>query len=164
MRMLLLSALLGATVVPQTLDQLTDRADVVVRATVLAQRAERGDGPGGIYTYTRLQVAEALKGAPAGEVVVRQVGGTVGDSTLDLPGDARLAVGEQALLFLRCRPERPFCTVVGLAQGKYHLDPDGRATRDFAQTAFVQGAPLSGAPAPYAELAQRVRARAGGAR
>jgi hypothetical protein len=165
MRLTALAALLlAATVVPQSVDQLTDRATLVVRATVLSSKAEHAPGPAGIYTFTRLQVAEALKGSAPAQLTLKQAGGTVGEKSVELPGDARLALGEQVLLFLVCRPAQPDCGLVGLAQGKYHLEAgaDGKlvATREFKDTAFVGGAAPSAGPEPFAALAERVRARA----
>jgi hypothetical protein len=158
----------AATVVPQSLEQLTDRATVVVRATVASQESSRAPGPAGIYTFSELRVVEALKGSPPEVVRVRQAGGTVGRETVQLSGDAVLAPGEEVLVFLACRAEQASCAVVGLAQGKFHLQPaaDGsvQASRDFAQTEFVHGEPPSAGPEGYAALAQRIRARAGATR
>ena len=159
---------LAATVVPQSLEQLTDRATHVVRARVGAQSSAHAPGPAGIYTFTELQVVEALKGTPPQVVRVRQAGGTVGREAVTLEGDAVLTPGEDVLVFLSCRPEQTACSVVGLAQGKFHLEgvKGGavQASRDFAKTEFVRGAPPSAAPEAYAELAQRIRARAGATR
>ncbi len=154
-----------ATVVPQSLEQLTDRANVVVRATVATQQSARAPGPAGIYTFTALRVVETLKGSAPEVVRVRQAGGTVGRETVQLSGDAARAPGEEVLVFLACRPEQTTCAVVGLAQGKFHLqaasDGSVQASRDFAQTEFVHGDPPSAGPEAYAVLAQRIRARVG---
>jgi hypothetical protein len=158
----------AATVVPQSLEQLTDRATVVVRATVASQESARAPGPAGIYTFTELRVVETLKGSAPEVVRVRQAGGTVGRETVQLSGDASLAPGEDVLVFLSCRPEQTTCAVVALAQGKFHLqgatDGSVQASRDFAQTEFVHGDPPSAGPERYAALAQRIRARAGAMR
>jgi hypothetical protein len=157
----LLTLVLSATVVPQSVEQLTDRADVVVRATVLEQHAERAPGPAGIYTFTRLSLNERLKGSAPDEIVLRQPGGTLGAQTVELTGDAHLKAGEQVLLFLGCRPAVNYCTLIGLAQGKYHLEADVsgalQASRDFKGTAFVKGEPPSPGPEVYSSLAERIR-------
>jgi hypothetical protein len=155
----LLAATFAATVVPQSVEQLTDKSTHVVEARVLAQQSAREEGPAGIYTRSTLQPLEALKGVVGERLLVRQAGGTVGNAQVELPGDARLQVGERVLIFLHCATERSYCTVVGLAQGVYHLDR-GQAVRDFTATSFVGGAPLSAAPEPSAPLAARIRARA----
>ena len=160
----LLVVALSATVVPQTLEALTDRSTHVVRARVQRQSSAREAGPAGIYTRSVLQVEEALKGAAASTLVVRQAGGTVGAEQVELPGDAVLREGEEVLVFLSCAPDKDACALIGLAQGKFHLAADGKgalqASRDFAQTSFM-GEALSPGPEPYAALAARIRARAG---
>jgi len=158
----LLAWALAATLIPQSIEQLTDKSTHVVRAKVVAQRSAREKGPAGIYTRTTLQVLETLKGPAEPELVVRQAGGTIGTESVELIGDAKLHEGEQVLAFLDCR-WGDHCTVVGLAQGKFHLEADAQghlaALRDFSKTEFV-GKPLSGAAQPYAPIAAQVRARA----
>ena len=157
--------LLSASVVPQSVEQLTDRSTHVVRAQVATVQSAREPGPAGIYTRSTLSVSEWLKGKPLPSVSLRQAGGKIGAESVELPGDAALQPGEEVLAFLRCDPGADHCSLVGLAQGKYHLERDEKgavqARRDFRQTAFVNGAPLSPGPEPYAALAARVRARAG---
>lgn len=58
--------------------------------------------------------------------------------------------------------------VVGLAQGKFHLQvgADGSvvASRDFHDVAFVRGTAPGAGPDAYAALARRIRAQVGAAR
>lgn len=158
----------AATVIPQTVEQLADRSTHVVRAVVQSRKSAREPGPAGIYTRTSLKVEDVLKGQLGKTVVLRQAGGTVGTEQVELPGDGVLGEGERVLAFLNCAPGKDYCTLVGLAQGKYHLDSDGHggftATRDFRNTAFVNGPAPAAGPEPYAELARRIRAHAGGAK
>jgi hypothetical protein len=162
------AAVMAATVVPQSVEQLTDRATVVVRGTVEAQQSAFAEGVAGIYTFSQVRVTEALKGAPGVSIRVRQAGGTVGNKSVSLPGDAVLTSGEDVLLFLHCPAEKAECTVVGLSMGKYHLAPgaDGAvaATRDFSQISFARGAAPSAGPERYDAVARRVRAQAGATR
>lgn len=164
----LLLLLQGATVVAVTPEGLADLSTDVVRGRIETQEVRAVEGTAGIATFSRLSVGERLKGKAPAKLVVRQVGGTLGRRSVELPGDARLAAGEEVLLFLRCDAGAPACTVVGLAQGKYRLEPmaDGRlgASRDFSATTFV-GTPLTAGPEPWGALAARLKAHvAGGAR
>ena len=158
----LLTLALAATVIPQTPEQLTDRSTTVVRARVVSQRAAREPGPAGIYTRTTLRVEAALKGKAPATLVVRQAGGRLGSERVRLLGDAALKEGEEVLVFLTCRPGADHCALVGLAQGAFELIPDGAggrlARRDFRDTTFVKGAPLTGQAQPYAALAEKIRA------
>lgn len=156
----LLAAALAATAVPQSIEQLTDRSTDVVEARVLSQHAAREEGPAGIYTRSALQVLQTLKGVARKELTVRQAGGTVGNAQVELPGDAALHPGERVLVFLHCPSGQDHCTVVGLAQGVFHLQGD-QAARDLGSTAFVGGAPVAAGPEPSLPLLARVRARAG---
>jgi hypothetical protein len=161
-----LALAVAATVIPQSVEQLTDKSTEVVRAKVVRQVAAREPGPAGIYTRTTLKILEVLKGPASGELVVRQAGGTLGTESVELVGDAEFRDGEQVLAFLDCR-RGDHCTLIGLSQGKFHLEASAKgelqASRDFSKTDFL-GPPLSGASQPYAAIASRVRARAQGGR
>ena len=74
---------------------------VVARvADVRARFAANGFGDQLIVSTVVLEVAEALKGAPAGRVEVEVEGGTVGDLTLKVSDLPSLAIGERAVFFL----------------------------------------------------------------
>jgi len=53
-----------------------------------------------IYTYTTLRVNESLKGEGGSLVTVKQLGGTVGETGLEVPGTPKLIAGEDVVLFL----------------------------------------------------------------
>jgi hypothetical protein len=156
--------LLAATMVPQSVEQLTDRATLVVRARVGDRHAESAPGPAGIYTFTQLTVLETLKGRATETVTLRQAGGAVGDRKVTLPGDASFAPGEEVLVFLVCRSGTDTCSLVALSEGKFHVvrgaAGPAQVTRDFHDVAFVRGPALSPGPEDYAVLAQRIRQRA----
>ncbi len=103
--------------------QLVQRSDIIVRATVVSVESSWSDDKTVILTTTRLRVSGTLKGRESGELVLRQLGGQVGDDAIVVPGDARLAVGEEVVLFLKDGKEG----VVGLtamAQAAYHVRGD----------------------------------------
>ena len=58
-----------------------------------------------------------------------QIGGTVGATSMEIPGDAKFRVGETAVVFLRCRLAPDRCHLVAMGAGK--LDVMG-------EDAFVQ--------------------------
>jgi len=53
-----------------------------------------------IYTYTTVSVREAIKGAAASRITVKQLGGKVNEMALEFPGSPELRVGEDVVLFL----------------------------------------------------------------
>ena len=88
---------------------------------VVATSAGWDDRRGTIYTYVTLDVRPsrgASTGAPA-RVVVKQLGGIVGDTAFVVGGQARFDVGEEVLVFLDVRPRDGTLSVAGLEQGKW---------------------------------------------
>jgi hypothetical protein len=128
----LLAALLAssrdahASVGPRWTDrELTDFADVVVTGRVLEIASAWDATTGHIYTYVTIAVQEVLKGdiAPS-RLVIKQIGGTVGDVSLEVPGQARFAAGEDIVAFLEVRPRDGTLYTSGLWQGKWRIEGD----------------------------------------
>jgi len=110
--------------VPKTFPQLVAEAELIVVGTVA-----RVDGvrlPEGLIvsdvTLTVLRVAKAAQPTPA-TVVLRVLGGQVGDAALQVPGAPQLRPGETYLLFVRgnLREIFPF---VGVQQGVFSVRRD----------------------------------------
>ena len=146
----------ATVVVPLTVEAMTARADVVCVGAVVAQHAAWNAERTRIYTTTEVRVERTLKGKrTAGEVItVRQLGGVVDGISQVVPGNARLTPGETAVLFLDADETLPFHYVVGMAQGKFTVQPapDGaRVTQDVHDLAFMPAAgatPTEASPAP----------------
>lgn len=105
-----------------TLDQLVASASRVVVATALEERSQWEELAGArrIVTYTRLRVDQTVAGEPAEEVWVRTLGGVVDRVGQQVSGEAHLAIGAEALLFLT--PAKDGALVVaGMAQGHYPI-------------------------------------------
>jgi len=88
----------GLTVKRTTVEELTLSSQLVVHARV-GLSFSRWEGAN-IYTYTSLEVIEAIKGAPPGELAVKQLGGAVGEDALEVPGSPELVQGQEVVLFL----------------------------------------------------------------
>ncbi|HEY3593297.1 MAG TPA: hypothetical protein VGL13_05470 [Polyangiaceae bacterium] len=84
---------------------------------------EDSDGARGrrIVSYTRVRVDQVVDGAPAAEIWVRTLGGTVGDLGQRVEGEAVLAPGQPALMFLAARQDGTH-SVVGMSQGHFPLE------------------------------------------
>jgi hypothetical protein len=130
----------ATTVVALSRDELTAQSDLIVRASVVSQRSGWNDDHSQIVTWTRLRVAEYLKGSGATELVLRQFGGTVDGMTSEIPGDARLVVGQHAVLFLRQGPSVVFLTALSQAAYVVTINPDDRAIvrRDLTGLSFAR--------------------------
>ena len=104
---------------------------VVLRAK-LRRLAAWNEARTKIYTFTTLDVSDALKGDPARRVVVKELGGALGDIALEASGMPRFSVGEEVLVFLRRDSEGAYRTR-GLAQGKMRLLREPDTGRTYAQ-------------------------------
>ena len=113
----LTAATAGATIIDAlTMEQLVARADHIVVATVV-ERTSLWNGHGQIATDVTLQVERSLEGdsQPGQPLVVRRIGGEVGDVGMTVAGAPRFEVGGRYLLFLERRGEH--LRTVGMSQG-----------------------------------------------
>ena len=118
--LLMCSAASGTTIRALSPADRVREAATVVRGTVLARTAVWSDDKSRIYTDSVVWVDEVIAGQPAGPTItVRQIGGTIGDISMLVPGVARIRRGEEVVLFLRTDGTRYY--LVGMAQGKYGI-------------------------------------------
>lgn len=114
-----------------SLRELVRSSERALVATALAAegRFESVGGRRRIVTYTRLRVEERLGGPGGlGELLVRTLGGKVGDVGQVVHGEALLLLGEPALMFLAPSPEGPL-VVTAMAQGHYPIRADKSGER-----------------------------------
>ncbi|MEP7050491.1 MAG: hypothetical protein ABJB12_09075 [Pseudomonadota bacterium] len=77
-----------------------------------------------IVTYTRFRVDELLQGGPQEpEILVRTLGGRLGELGEIVHGEAELALNERCVMFVQAHPEG-FEQVTAMAQGHYPMLPD----------------------------------------
>ncbi len=128
---LLLAAPAGATIVKAlSVKEMSTVADVIVVGEVVDQRTFWNDEKTRIYTVTRVRVSEALKGTSEGaEIEIRQIGGTLDGLTQSIVGNAKLAKGEEVLVFLDRDDQKPLHYVIGMAQGKFSIDRSSGVAR-----------------------------------
>jgi len=131
------------------IEELSQKADLVVLGTVLNKSCHRNDS-GRIYTKIELQVSEVWKGAVFDSpFIIYQGGGTVGDERMEVSGEAEYQVGEEVAAFLVLNARRQPITLA-LAQGKFHVWLDKQTGEKLAHNVF-HGAPES--PRTAARLA-----------
>jgi len=73
----------------------------VVVATVGASHFAKSEAYNAPITLTSIRVDEVLYGKAPTELTIEQMGGTLGDQTMYVPGDARFESNTQVVLFLR---------------------------------------------------------------
>lgn len=148
------------------LDEIVDRAGLVVSARVVAARVVEGPR-GRIDTLYTLAVDRTFWGQDLPERVVRMPGGVLPDGRgMMIPGMARLALGEEVVLALSSKGDDGARVPVGLAQGKFSIltTPEGERVARRTQAGLELLRPSTGVvePAeaqetmPYAELAARL--------
>jgi hypothetical protein len=110
------------------LEELTGRSRHVVLGEPLEAYSvwERIGRRRHIVTYTRVRAHELLAGADptSDEVLVRTLGGRVGELGELVHGEAMLQLGERSVLFMM--PSREALAVTAMAQGHYPLLKDAR--------------------------------------
>lgn len=130
---------LATTVLRFSLEELVERADVIVHGTCTDVRGR--ETPDGVVTDVTIQVGKALKGAPVETLTFTTYGGATESRGTFIAGSPQFEKGEELLLFLD-RPNRVgYRMAIGMSQGKYTVSEDasGRkvATRNLAGLRFV---------------------------
>lgn len=89
---------LPLTVEKISLERMTRESGAIVHGRVLSYTSQ-WEGSN-IFTYTKVRVAESLKGDVPTVVTIKQLGGEVGDMASEIPGTPKLRIGEDVVLFL----------------------------------------------------------------
>jgi len=114
------------------MSELSTRAETVIMGEVQGTWTETTSD--GWWTVATLVVDETFQGAHEPVVEVRYPGGSVGDLHLVVSGAPQLHPGDDVVVFTREDGK-----VLGMAQGVWKIQDDGRATRDLSRLAFKDG-------------------------
>lgn len=112
-------------VVPMTIEKMAVEAALVARGRVVNTQAAWDDAHRRIYTYTEIQVLERIHAPSAvpGTIVIRTLGGEVGNIGMKVSGTPRFTLGEEVVVFLRPDPmDAQQFQVIGMSQGKFHVE------------------------------------------
>jgi len=110
----------ATTIRPMTIEQMTQAASNVVEARALNSWSAWNAQHTLIYTYTRVQVVNTLKGSAESYMLLKQIGGSAEGYSQHVSGVRYLAAGEDAVLFLYQNKSEPGThVVVGLMQGQF---------------------------------------------
>lgn len=101
------------------IEALTDASDAIVRGRVVDARVYRGSYDR-ITTEWTVRVAYGWKNAPETELRVRQWAGELDGVVERIPGDARIAIGDEIVVFARGNEQDGF-TFTALAQSVYQV-------------------------------------------
>ena len=114
----------AASIIAWDVPTLTNESTVVVDATVESVVSTR-HADGSITTRSELRVHESLKGDTGKTLVLHQLGGTVGEWTLSIPGDLLLTEGQRVVLFASEDAGRMYPTL--LAWSGFFVEGEGLA-------------------------------------
>ncbi len=125
--LLLLSPAAQATIIKSfTLPELAVEADLIALVSVESSQALRAGKHNFIYTDHSLRIHELWRarakaeGLKAGQVVVlRQIGGKIGDLEQSVAGTAKVRAGDKMVVF--ARHDGRLAYFVGMAQGAWHV-------------------------------------------
>lgn len=109
--------------------ELVKKSDLVVHATIGDKESRWNEERTHIVSRTEIHVTSFLKGSGEKALLVEQLGGTVGDKTMVVSGDARLEKGQEVVLFLRQGEGVVFLTA--LSQAAYEVK-EGKVRRDMS--------------------------------
>ena len=122
---------LATTVVPPEFEELVNKSDYVVRAVVKSVRSEFSrPGSKSIVTYVELDVKEVITGDPPEPLVLRMLGGRVGDKRMVVSGAPEFVVGDEDILFIRDNG-KVFNPLTALMHGRYPIARDKATGRGF---------------------------------
>lgn len=167
---LALPGLASATITEAlSLTDLVREADLVVLAAAIDEHAQR-DARGRIVTDFTVRVDEVMKGdASVGStLVMRRLGGVMGDIGMRVEGEPHLEIGARYVLFLHRLSDGRTLRPVGMSQGVLPVEeqrgetivlPGGDGLSLVQRVQGGQLLPAPGAlihPTPYLELRDRV--------
>lgn len=142
MSLILPPAVPAATFVVKNFEALVAEAEQIVVGTATGATAQKLGG-GTIVTDVTLVTSHVLKGPAAAVVILRVVGGTVGDETMEVAGVPQLQPGRRYIVFVKGNGRAMF-PVVGGSHGLFRVVRDPALDTDVVLNAH--GMPLGEAP------------------
>jgi len=112
----------ATTLVRMSLSQLAQASSTIVQGQVVDRTSRWNAAHTRIMTYSTVQIEKALKGQPPSTITIEQLGGTVGNFHVHVPGTAYLRPQEQYVLFLEpVAGKSETYHTVGMMQGAFRV-------------------------------------------
>jgi hypothetical protein len=127
--------------VPMRFETLVGDSSAIFRGEVVDVRSEwrQRRGEQVIVTLVRFKVERVLKGSVSALQTIELLGGTIGETTMAVPGMPQFALGDRELLCLE--RDGTLFPVLGVSQGRFRILTD-RSGRD--RVVFNDGRPVGG--------------------
>jgi len=119
----------ATTLMHMSVARMTEAADAIVHAQCVASTT--GWDAGEIWTFTSFQTLEVWKGAAAGHITVRLLGGRAGNLTSSVTGVPHFQPGEEVVLFLQASGRGDY-SIVSWVQGTFRIQRDQRTGKQSA--------------------------------
>lgn len=125
---------------PLSVQDLTEAADVVLQGKVLSRKVARDDD-GRVFTSIQFQVQDVWKGEVAGDTFeVVHGGGILGLRKVEVLFQVEFALGEEAVVFCRINSKGQGVTI-GMVQGKFDVLKSDYDSKLYVRNVFHGGAP-----------------------
>jgi len=122
------------------LSEMMDRCEVVLEGRVREVQSREDPDSGAIHTYVTFEVLDVLYGpSPGPRLTLRFLGGRVGERVLRVAGTSVPEMGERGIYFVESTRRRLVNPLLGWAQGRILLVPDGEG---HARATSAAGAPI----------------------
>ena len=105
-------------------DELAKTSKDVVVANCIKSEVKQDENTGFIFTYTTFKVTESLKGEYGDEIVLRIIGGTMGDITVKASGTPAFEPNEDVILFLGPKNTMGYPVLQSVQNGVYRIGTD----------------------------------------
>jgi len=151
----------ATTVAKLNLEQLVQRADLIIQGQVESVYSQWDDQRHLVFTYISIRVDEPLKGERRQSILIRQVGGIAGTIQMSVAGVPEFKNGQMAVVFLKRQDDSTF-HVVGMNQGLYEIVGDYAVSNVVGVDLFDTKTgeitkPLAGGRAPLEQLKRKIR-------
>lgn len=156
----------ATTVNPPEFPDLVNQSDFIVRAVVKSVTSDfSSPGSRKIVTHVELEVKEVIAGRPPQPLVLRVLGGKVGDREMVIEGAPRFEAGEESIYFVQGNG-RQIYPLVAMMHGSYPVKREAggrefvtRSNRVPLHDTSEVSQPMAGGGA--AELQRRMRSPGG---
>jgi hypothetical protein len=118
----------ATTVIAPTFDELVERAQLIFEGTVTDVRSQwAGEGAQRhIISYVTVRVEDGLKGEAGAIYTLQMLGGTVGDTTMEISDSPKFRPGDRSILFVENNGTQ-FIPLVGIMHGCFRVQRDSAA-------------------------------------
>jgi hypothetical protein len=98
---ILAGSIYSLTVEKISLEELSQEADLIIYGRVISSESEwENQSPGNINTYSEISIFEKIKGEAENSIIIKQMGGTIGEFSDIVSGTPILKPEEEFVFFL----------------------------------------------------------------